>query len=231
VISSMTAGQNVPAGGTFTVSAAVSDPNGDPIHYNLMLSNKYVSGGGTGLQYASFTQTGTSTFSVTAPQTMGVWKVYVYAYDGQGNVGIETRSFNVVPPPVNGTNVAKGKPTTASTFQAADSQTYVASNATDGSFTTRWASAWADPQWVQVDLGSVTAIHHVQLAWESAYGKAYQIQVSNDGTSWTTVYSTTSSDGGFDDIDLSASGRYVRMYGTARATTYGYSLYEFGIYS
>jgi hypothetical protein len=231
VITSMTAGQNVPAGGTFPVSVAVSDPNGDPIHYNLMYSNKYVSGGGTGFSWATFTQTGNGTFTVTAPASMGVWKVYVYAYDGQGNVGIETRSFNVVAPTVNGTNVSKGKPTTASTFQAADSATYTPGNATDGNFGTRWASAWADPQWIQVDLGAVTAIHHVQLAWESAYGKAYQIQTSNDGTNWTTVYSTTTGDGGFDDIDLNVSGRYVRMNGTARATTFGYSLFEFGVYS
>jgi hypothetical protein len=33
---------------------------------------------------------------VTAPQKVGVWKVYVYVYDGQGNVGIETKSFKVV---------------------------------------------------------------------------------------------------------------------------------------
>jgi len=231
VISSMTAGQNVPAGGTFPVTVAAADPNGDPIHYNLMLSNKYVSGGGTGLQWANFTQTGTGSFTVTAPQTMGVWKVYVYAYDGQGNVGIETRSFNVVPPPVSGTNVSKGKPTTASSYQPADSATYTPGNATDGSFTSRWASDWSDPQWLQVDLGAVTTIHHVQLAWESAYGKAYQIQVSNDGTNWSTVYSTTAGDGGFDDLAITASGRYVRMYGTARGSTYGYSLYEFGVYS
>ena len=231
VITSMTAGQNVPAGGTFPVSVAVSDPNGDPIHYNLMYSNKYVSGGGTGLSWATFTQTGNGTFTVTAPQTMGVWKVYVYAFDGQGNVGIETRSFNVVPPPVSGTNVSRGKTTTASTFQAADSATYTPGNATDGNFTTRWASAWADPQWLEVDLGANTAIHHVQLAWESAYAKAYQIQTSTDGTNWTTVYSTTTGDGGFDDIALNVSGRYVRVYGTVRATTFGYSLYEFGVYS
>jgi len=28
---------------------------------------------------------------------VGVWKVYAYVYDGQGNVGIEARSLGVVP--------------------------------------------------------------------------------------------------------------------------------------
>ena len=29
---------------------------------------------------------------------------------------------------------------------------------------------------------------------------------------------------------MSGTGRYVRMYGTARATAYGYSLFEFEVY-
>ncbi len=223
---------NVPAGSQFTISVGVSDPNGDPLHYHVMLSNKYVPGGGTGFQNATFTQTGATTFSVTAPQQLGVWKVYIYAYDGQGNVGIETRSFKVTPPPVSGTNIAVGKTATASTSQVdtADGTCCQPAFVRDANFSTRWASAWADPQWIQIDLGSVQSFKHIQLGWESAYGKAYQIQVSNDGANWTTIYSTTTGDGGFDDIDATSSARYVRVNGTARGTTYGYSLWEFGIY-
>jgi hypothetical protein len=44
------------------------------------------------------------------------------------------------------------------------------------------------------------------------------------------VYSTTSGDGGFDEIAVNVSARYVRMNGTERATTFGYSLWEFGVY-
>ncbi len=61
------------------------------------------------------------------------------------------------------------------------------------------------------------------LLWETAYGKAYQIQVSNDATNWTTIYSTTTGDGGTDDLSVSGSGRYVRMYGSVRGTQWGYS--------
>src|SRR5439155_12046768 len=46
------------------------------------------------------------------------------------------------------------------------------------------------------------------------------------------IYSTTTGDGGIDDLTgLSGSGRYVRMYGTLRATQYGYSLWEYEIYT
>src|SRR6202035_4964132 len=106
------------AGSQFTVSANVSNPNNNLLRYHLMFTSKYVNGN-TGFLNANFTQTGATSFSVTAPETMGTWKVYLYAYDGQGNVGIETFSFKVVPPPVNGTNVAVGKPTTASSYQDA----------------------------------------------------------------------------------------------------------------
>ena len=168
-------------------SEVLSDPDGDPLSYNLMLSSKYVDSS-TGLQYAAFTQTGTGTFSVTAPSTIGVWKVYLYAYDGHGNVGIQTVSFRVVPPPVSGTDVALGKPTTASSYQSTGTGApYPPSNATDGSDTTRWASDWSDPQWLEVDLGQVTTISHIQLVWEAAYATAYQIQVSADGINWTTI--------------------------------------------
>jgi hypothetical protein len=232
VISGMTLSPaaGIATGSQFTVNVSVSDPDGDPMRYNLMLSSKYVDGS-TGLQYASFTQTGPTTFSVTAPKTLGVWKVYVYAYDGQGNAGIQSQSFRVVPPSVSGTNVAIGKTTTASSYQATGTGApYPAANATDGSDSTRWASAWSDPQWLEVDLGQVMTINHIQLVWEAAYATAYQIQVSSDGTNWTTIYSTTSGSGGVEDFNVTGSGRYVRFYGTARGTSYGYSLWEFGIY-
>jgi len=228
IVSSQTA---VPAGSQFTVNATATDPNGDPIRYNLMYSNKYVSGGGTGLINVNFTQTGNGQFTATAPESIGVWKVYVYAYDGHGNVGIEQKSFKVVRPVVSGTNLAQGKTTTASSYQGTgDTGALPPSNATDGDISTRWASDWSDPQWLQVDLGSVQSFDHLELAWEAGYAKSYQVQTSSDGSTWTTVYSTTTGNGGFDELAVSGSGRYVRMNGTARGTAYGYSLWEFGVY-
>ena len=59
---------------------------------------------------------------------------------------------------------------------------------------------------------------------------AIVLQTSTDGTNWTTVYATTAGNGGFDDLVVNGTGRYVRMNGQTRATAYGYSLWEFGIY-
>jgi hypothetical protein len=107
-----------------------------------------------------------------------------------------------------------------------------AANAVDGNATTRWGSAeGVDPQWIYVDLGASYPINHVVLKWEAAYARSYQIQVSNNASSWTTVFTTTTGNGATDDISFaSVNARYVRMNGTRRATIYGYSLWEFEVY-
>ncbi|WP_052457146.1 glycoside hydrolase family 3 C-terminal domain-containing protein [Streptomyces sp. AcH 505] len=124
------------------------------------------------------------------------------------------------------TTAALGKPATASSVQDAS---FTAGAAFDGNAATRWSSAATDPQWLQVDLGAATEICGAQLTWEAAYAKAYQIQTSNDGTNWTTGYSTTTGAGSTENASFTATARYVRMYGTARATQYGYSLWEFTV--
>ena len=126
------------------------------------------------------------------------------------------------------TNIALDRPATASSVQ---SGTYPASNAVDGNSSTRWSSAFSDPQWLQVDLGSVQSVCQVTLNWETAYGKAFQIQTSTDGTAWTSIFSTTTGTGGTQALSVSGSGRYIRMYGTARGTGYGYSLWEFQVFA
>jgi hypothetical protein len=125
--------------------------------------------------------------------------------------------------------VSVGKSVTVSSIESAGS---TGANAVDNNLGTRWASAASDPQWISVDLGSTMPVDQVVLLWESAYGSSYQIQVSTDATNWTSVFSTTTGNGGTDSISFSTvSARYVRMYGTQRATPYGYSLYEFEIFS
>jgi Raf kinase inhibitor-like YbhB/YbcL family protein len=103
--------------------------------------------------------------------------------------------------------------------------------AVDGVATTRWGSVEGkDPQWIRVDLGASYHISRTVLRWEAAYGKAYKIQVSEDDANWQDAFSTTTGNGGVDDLTLDTNGRYVRMYGTQRGSPYGYSLFEFEIY-
>ncbi|MFD0973718.1 discoidin domain-containing protein [Plantactinospora endophytica] len=124
------------------------------------------------------------------------------------------------------TLISQGKPATASSTEGG---AFGASSAVDGNTGTRWSSAFSDPQWLQVDLGASATISQVVLRWEAAYGRAFQIQLSENGSSWTNAYSTTTGTGGTQTLSVSGTGRYVRMNGTARGTGYGYSLWEFEV--
>ncbi|MGY0020557.1 discoidin domain-containing protein [Streptomyces sp. cg35] len=223
---------NVPAGRDLIVSAKATDPDGDPLSYQVLSNSNYIDQSKQ-LVPMQATDLGSGRLKVTAPDKPGVWKIYVKVTDGKGNVGVETRSVRVVPPPVDGTNIALGKTATASSQQTTDygDCPCTAPSAVDGKNDTRWASDWSDPQWLRVDLGSRQSFRHVQLNWETSYAKAYTIQTSDDGQNWTTVREVTDGNGGVDDFDVTGTGRYVRVNGTARGTGYGYSLYEFGIYN
>lgn len=81
-----------------------------------------------------------------------------------------------------------------------------------------------------MDLGSLQTFNTVTLVWEAAFARAYNIQVSANGSTWKTAYSATSGNGGTEKIAFPAtSARYVRMQGLKRGTPYGYSLYEFKV--
>ncbi|WP_327085809.1 discoidin domain-containing protein [Nonomuraea sp. NBC_01738] len=127
------------------------------------------------------------------------------------------------------TLLSQGKPAASSSKEGTS---YSSGKAFDGNLSsTRWASQEGhDPEWVRVDLGATQQISRVKLHWEAAYAKAYRIEVSPDAATWTSVYATTTGDGGLDDLTVTASGRYVRMYGTVRGTPYGYSLWEMQVF-
>jgi hypothetical protein len=127
-----------------------------------------------------------------------------------------------------GTLLSQGQPTTASSTEAGWTG---AALATDGNTGTRWSSLFTDPQWISVDLGATRSVSRVRLNWEAAYGKAYRVEVSTDNQNWSTVNTQPASDGGIDDITFTAANaRYVRVTGTARATQWGYSLWEMEVY-
>lgn len=85
-------------------------------------------------------------------------------------------------------------------------------------------------QYVTLDLGDVHQLSQVKLTWEAAYASGYAIQVSTDSIHWDNAFTETKGDGGIDDIKLSASGRYVRLYFSEKATDFGYSLWEMQVY-
>lgn len=124
--------------------------------------------------------------------------------------------------------LSKGRPVAASSVEGPG---YAPPNSVDGVPRTRWASAEGPgSQWLRIDLGPAHTVTRVRLMWEAAYAKAYQVQISSDGATWTDLYGTAVADGGTDDLRVRGTGRYLRVLGTRRGTPYGYSLWEVQVY-
>jgi hypothetical protein len=104
-------------------------------------------------------------------------------------------------------------------------------NAVDCDLATRWSSAWTDDEWIALEFSGPVTIDGVVLKWEAAYGKAYTIDVSDDGVNWTPVFTEIEGDGGTDEIHFPlTTTRHIRMHGLERGTGFGYSLLEFEVY-
>jgi len=136
-------------------------------------------------------------------------------------------------------NLAYGKRTEASSQESAN---FLASYATDGDCRSRWSSEFSDSQNLVVDLGTVQTVDRIRITWEVANGRNFLLQVSSDALTWTTVQTVTGNTptdrGGYflnEYANLNANGtsigRYVRLLGTARNTSFGYSIYEFEVFS
>lgn len=92
-----------------------------------------------------------------------------------------------------------------------------AANAIDNDLGTRW-SQQGEAQWLQVDLGSVQAVEAVDVAfYQGAARVAYfDVQISQDGTVFSTVLSEQQSSGMTEEIERyrlpeTTEARYVRV--------------------
>lgn len=140
---------------------------------------------------------------------------------------------------------AINKPCKASDYEGNLINDYRPERAFDRDVNSRWASGWSDNQWIQVDLQQNKKIAGVLLNWEWGWKNIYEIQVSDDGVNWKTVTRIDGSPDGkgttwnnptgnrevirinFEPVE----GRYVKMKGIKNKQGYGYSLYDFKVYT
>lgn len=147
--------------------------------------------------------------------------------DGAG-LDISYRNVRIKQDGAVATDLARGRPVTVTSVEPGSA--HVGANAVDGNPATRWGSAYADPQSITVDLGGVRTLQSVRLNWETAHATAYTVQTSTDNSTWRTAATVTAGDGGLDELAVSGTGRYVRVLGTARATQWGYSLWDLAVF-
>ncbi|MGW1340658.1 glycosyl hydrolase family 28-related protein [Kribbella sp. NPDC002412] len=69
-----------------------------------------------------------------------------------------------------------------------------ATNVNDRNHNSAWTSGPGD-SWLQLDLGKPRRVNDVRVEWAQAYSPDYTVQVSNDGTTFTTVGRTGSPGG------------------------------------
>ncbi len=128
-------------------------------------------------------------------------------------VGTTTTQNVALTAAVTATNWARTGTASASSTDGSNSP----SRAIDGSTSTYWRSSSGGTQWLRVDLGSSKSVSKVVVNWNgSYYAKAYRIETSSDGSTWTSRYSTSSGTSGTKTHTFTAvDARYVRVYCTS----------------
>lgn len=160
----------------------------------------------------------------------------VIGFGGSGTVSVtnhkgtkflEGFTYIVVIPPTPNPNLALNKSATASSASSNSEALAI-----DGDLDTHWTASEGDDHWYKVDLQRVYEINRIHIVWKAAYASEFELQVSTDDVSFTTVYSTTSGEGGTVDYKFEDTpARYVKILLHKRGTTSNYSFSEFEVYA
>jgi predicted alpha-1,2-mannosidase len=216
-------------GGTLQINGTGAGP---AAQYVQSFARNGVASSRTWLRYADIAGTTTLNFGMGAtPSSWGTSAADVPPSFTDG----------FTPPPAApalGTNLALGKPATAS---APCNANEAAAKAFDGSLTGKWCSLATGTKFLQVDLGSAQnvssfVLKHAGLGGESTglNTGAYTIQTSLDGTAWTTVVdvSAVRASRSYHPI-TQRQARYVRLNITTPANNGNTAarIYEFEVYA
>ena len=75
----------------------------------------------------------------------------------------------------------------ASQGSSATASSGTAGNAIDDNTGTRWESSQSDPQVWTLDMGVPRIFNTIEIVWEGAYAKTFDIDLSSDGETWTNA--------------------------------------------
>lgn len=128
----------------------------------------------------------------------------------------------------------KIKEVDASSVQMTDpavKENFDAKNIKDGANWTRWSSRFYDDQWLVLTFRHPVWVRKVNISWQDAYAKSYDIEVMNNSGQWVRVYSNDESDGGEDTVEITPvlTGK-LRVFCNKRATEWGFSIWELEVF-
>ena len=126
-------------------------------------------------------------------------------------------------------NLALGSRISASSEERPE---YAAKFAADGARSTRWSSGRRDNQWLLLELPEEKTVAEIVLDWERAAAGEYAIEVSLDGHVFQEVYLEKSGIPGRRTISIEpVRAKFVRINCRNRLTSFGFSLYEVGVFA
>jgi endo-1,3(4)-beta-glucanase len=164
----------------------------------------------------------------TAPSSTSWWSIDELDLYTSGSVAATSCSASVSGSPLS----RSGWTASANTNSAASD---APANAIDGNTGTRYSSdaAQAPGMAFEVNMGSAKTFDKVDMDatdWPGDYARGYNVEVSSNGTNWTTVASCTGT--GNPEIASFApqTAQYVQVVTTASASPSWWSIGEFNLY-
>jgi len=122
---------------------------------------------------------------------------------------------------------------TATEYAAVKCSSFISGNeagkAFDGSTSSFWQSQNSSPQWINIDFGYSRDFNQVKIFWGSSFAKKFTINISSDGSTWTTVYTGGATKYGWQVITLSQTmkwARYAGVYCYDRSQNWGNQIIE-----
>ncbi|MGI6265208.1 MAG: discoidin domain-containing protein, partial [Acutalibacteraceae bacterium] len=80
----------------------------------------------------------------------------------------------------------------------------------DRDLDTYWESG-TDKAWISYDMQEKQYVGNLLIRWGEHYATAYEVQYSDDGFNWTTVYAKENATGGIETVPFNSIGRYWRL--------------------
>ncbi|WP_412539037.1 GH92 family glycosyl hydrolase [Longispora sp. K20-0274] len=158
------------------------------------------------------------TYHSVAGRTARYVRLNITTPTNNGNTAARIYEFAVYGPSAAGANLALNRPATAdSSCNANEGPAKAVNGSVTGGTGDKWCSAGAT-KWWQVDLGSSVPVGTVTLRHAGAGGesaswntKDFDVQVSADGSAWTTVAQVRGNTADVSSHPVSGTGRYVRV--------------------